>query len=139
MVSTRLKNISQWEGLSHILWKVKKSCSKPPTRYLDIIHLYIIHIRIFIIIHIIHVFYPYYQLTIHIICYLYYPIQFHIHQHYATFLHRKKPTAKAAKATGWAVALTWTTRRATRAPVACRRPRPHHKWRPQDGQFIRKM
>ena len=31
MVSTILKNISQWEGLSHILWKNKK-CSKPPTR-----------------------------------------------------------------------------------------------------------
>ena len=31
VVSTILKNISQWEGLSHILWKNKK-CSKPPTR-----------------------------------------------------------------------------------------------------------
>ena len=29
---TILKNISQWEGLSHILWKFKK-CLKPPTRY----------------------------------------------------------------------------------------------------------
>jgi hypothetical protein len=29
-VSTPLKNISQWEGLSHILWKNIK-CSKPPT------------------------------------------------------------------------------------------------------------
>ena len=28
---TILKNISQWEGLSHILWTIKK-CSKPPTR-----------------------------------------------------------------------------------------------------------
>ena len=27
---TMLKNISQWEGLSHILWNIKK-CSKPPT------------------------------------------------------------------------------------------------------------
>jgi hypothetical protein len=26
------KHISQWEGLSHILWKNKK-CLKPPTRY----------------------------------------------------------------------------------------------------------
>ena len=25
---------SQWEGLSHILWKIKK-CSKPPTRYIS--------------------------------------------------------------------------------------------------------
>ena len=31
VVLTILKNISQWEGLSHILWKIKK-CSKPPTR-----------------------------------------------------------------------------------------------------------
>ena len=30
MVLTFLKNISQWEGLSHILWK-NKTCSKPPT------------------------------------------------------------------------------------------------------------
>ena len=30
VVSTPLKNISQWERLSHILWKNKK-CSKPPT------------------------------------------------------------------------------------------------------------
>jgi hypothetical protein len=27
-----LKNISQWEGLSHILWKKYNSCLKPPTR-----------------------------------------------------------------------------------------------------------
>ena len=27
---TPLKNMSQWEGLSHILWK-NRSCSKPPT------------------------------------------------------------------------------------------------------------
>ena len=28
-----LKNISQWQGLSHILWKIleNKTCSKPPT------------------------------------------------------------------------------------------------------------
>ena len=26
------KHESQWEGLSHILWNIKKS-SKPPTRY----------------------------------------------------------------------------------------------------------
>ena len=32
VVLTILKHISQWEGLSHFLWK-KKSCSKPPTRY----------------------------------------------------------------------------------------------------------
>ena len=31
VVLTPLKNISQWEGLSHILWKIKK-CSKPPAR-----------------------------------------------------------------------------------------------------------
>ena len=31
VVSTRLKNISQWEGLSHIL--CKKTCSKPPNRF----------------------------------------------------------------------------------------------------------
>ena len=31
VVLTILKNISQWEGLSHILWKNKK-CSKPTTR-----------------------------------------------------------------------------------------------------------
>ena len=31
MVLTILKHISQWEGLSHILWK--KQCLKPPTRY----------------------------------------------------------------------------------------------------------
>jgi len=30
VVSIPLKNISQWEGLSHILWITKK-CSKPPT------------------------------------------------------------------------------------------------------------
>ena len=30
VVSTPLKNISQWEGLSHILWE-NKTCSKPPT------------------------------------------------------------------------------------------------------------
>ena len=30
---TILKNISQWEGLSHTLWKIN-ICSKPPTRYL---------------------------------------------------------------------------------------------------------
>jgi len=30
VVLTFLKNISQWEGLSHILWK-NKTCSKPPT------------------------------------------------------------------------------------------------------------
>ena len=29
-VLTILKNISQWQGLSHILWK-KKQCLKPPT------------------------------------------------------------------------------------------------------------
>jgi hypothetical protein len=34
VVLTILKNISQWEGLSHTLWKNKK-CSKPPTRYLS--------------------------------------------------------------------------------------------------------
>ena len=34
VVSTILKNISQWEGLSHILWKnvENKKCLKPPTR-----------------------------------------------------------------------------------------------------------
>ena len=32
VVLTILKNISQWEGLSHIWWKNKK-CSKPPTSY----------------------------------------------------------------------------------------------------------
>jgi len=31
VVSTPLKNISQWEGLSHVLWKNIK-CSKPPTK-----------------------------------------------------------------------------------------------------------
>ena len=31
VVLTILKNISQWEGLSHILWKNKK-CAKPTTR-----------------------------------------------------------------------------------------------------------
>ena len=30
VVLTILKNVSQWEGLSHILWE--KKCSKPPTR-----------------------------------------------------------------------------------------------------------
>ena len=30
VVSTPLKNISHWERLSHILWKIKK-CLKPPT------------------------------------------------------------------------------------------------------------
>ena len=30
---TPLKNMSQWEGLSHILWKIKK-CLKPPTNKL---------------------------------------------------------------------------------------------------------
>jgi len=29
VVLTMLKNISQWEGLSHIFWKIKKM--KPPT------------------------------------------------------------------------------------------------------------
>ena len=32
VVLTILKNISQWEGLSHILWKINKS--KPPTSYI---------------------------------------------------------------------------------------------------------
>ena len=32
MVSTPLKNISQWERLSHIMME-NKTCSKPPTRY----------------------------------------------------------------------------------------------------------
>ena len=32
VVLTILKNISQWEGLSHILW-TNKNCSKPPTSY----------------------------------------------------------------------------------------------------------
>ena len=32
VVSTPLKNIRQWEGLSHISWK-NKTCSKPPIRY----------------------------------------------------------------------------------------------------------
>ena len=32
VVSAPLKNINQWEGLSHILWKIKK-CSKPPTSH----------------------------------------------------------------------------------------------------------
>ena len=31
VVLTIFKHISQWEGLSHILWKIKK-CLKPPTR-----------------------------------------------------------------------------------------------------------
>jgi hypothetical protein len=31
VVLTILKNISQWEALSHISWTNKK-CSKPPTR-----------------------------------------------------------------------------------------------------------
>ena len=31
--NTILKNITQWEGLSHILWK---KCLKPPTRYVYI-------------------------------------------------------------------------------------------------------
>ena len=31
MVLIILKHISQWEGLSHILWKIKKYL-KPPTR-----------------------------------------------------------------------------------------------------------
>ena len=30
---TILKNISQWKGLSYILWKIIQSCSKPPTSY----------------------------------------------------------------------------------------------------------
>ena len=35
VVLTILKNISQWEGLSHILWKIlKQKCLKPPTRLL---------------------------------------------------------------------------------------------------------
>ena len=38
--STPLKNISQWEGLSHILWKNKK-CSKPPTSIYTYICIYI--------------------------------------------------------------------------------------------------
>ena len=33
VVSTILKNISQREGLSHILWNILKKCLKPPTRY----------------------------------------------------------------------------------------------------------
>ena len=32
VVLTILKNISQWEGLSHITYYGKKTCSKPPTR-----------------------------------------------------------------------------------------------------------
>ena len=31
VVLTILKNVSQWEGLSHILWKIKKGL-KPPTK-----------------------------------------------------------------------------------------------------------
>ena len=36
VISTPLKNISQWEGLSQILWKIimeNKKCSKPPTSH----------------------------------------------------------------------------------------------------------
>ena len=33
VVLTILNNISQWEGLSHILWKIK-TCLKPPTIYI---------------------------------------------------------------------------------------------------------
>ena len=32
VVSTILKNMSQWEGLSHILYMENKQCLKPPTR-----------------------------------------------------------------------------------------------------------
>ena len=32
VVSTMLKNISQWEGLPHIIME-NKTCSKPPTSY----------------------------------------------------------------------------------------------------------
>jgi len=32
VVSTPPKNISQWEGFSQILWKIKE-CSKPPTSF----------------------------------------------------------------------------------------------------------
>ena len=31
VVFTILKNISQWEGLSHILWKITHVCNHPPT------------------------------------------------------------------------------------------------------------
>jgi len=44
VVLTILKNISQWEGLSHILWKIRK-CSKPPTRYRIVKHTLIAGIR----------------------------------------------------------------------------------------------
>jgi hypothetical protein len=32
VVSTILKNISQWEGLSHIIIMENKKCLKPPTK-----------------------------------------------------------------------------------------------------------
>ena len=38
VVSTPLKNSSQWEGLSHILWKNRK-CPKPPTSQQSPVHL----------------------------------------------------------------------------------------------------
>jgi hypothetical protein len=38
-IPTPLKNINQWEGLSHILWKNGK-CSKPPTRIYQAQQLY---------------------------------------------------------------------------------------------------
>ena len=36
VVSTSLKNISQWEGLSHILWTNTIHVPEPPTRYIFI-------------------------------------------------------------------------------------------------------
>ena len=44
VVSTPLKNISPWEGLSHILWKLKK-CLKPPNSIY--IYIYILNISWF--------------------------------------------------------------------------------------------
>ena len=35
VVLTILKNIGQWEGVSHILWKIPK-CLKPPTRLYNV-------------------------------------------------------------------------------------------------------
>jgi hypothetical protein len=36
VVSTPLKNISQWEGLSHILWKIKKVPNHQPAFVVDL-------------------------------------------------------------------------------------------------------
>ena len=41
VVSTPLKNISQWDGLSHILWKIKNVPNHQPDVHITYMYIYI--------------------------------------------------------------------------------------------------